>query len=183
MDLLICPREDIFLEVWASIFKNIFRSNGLTLASRRLPIFFSCLDGFSALIVLGVGLLDMSSFAKFIIMGESRSVVNYLQMLCSNDVDIPVGGIIPTGMLNENGLSSSSLAINILLYTHTYTTTICTSSYLHTHQTHMRTRSYQHTQHTHISTQSTYAHTTTLNTHSYLTPPHSIHTQTNASTF
>jgi hypothetical protein len=46
----------------------------------------------------------MSSFAKFIIMGESRSVVSYLQSLCSNDVDIPVGGIIPTGMLNENGM-------------------------------------------------------------------------------
>lgn len=45
----------------------------------------------------------MSSFAKFIIKGESSSVVNYLQTLCSNDVDIPVGGIIPTGMLNENG--------------------------------------------------------------------------------
>jgi len=45
----------------------------------------------------------MSSFAKFIIKGESTSVVNYLQTLCSNDVDIPVGGIIPTGMLNENG--------------------------------------------------------------------------------
>ena len=125
MVLLIYPREDIFLEGRASIFKEHLQ----TLASRRHPIFFSCLDGFSALIVLGVGLLDMSSFAKFIIMGESRSVVNYLQMLCSNDVDIPVGGIIPTGMLNENGLSPSSLAINILLYTHTYTTTICTSSY------------------------------------------------------
>lgn len=45
----------------------------------------------------------MSSFAKFIIKGETKSVVNYLQTLCSNDVDIPVGGIIPTGMLNENG--------------------------------------------------------------------------------
>jgi hypothetical protein len=54
--------------------------------------------------ISAVGLLDMSSFAKFIIMGESRSVVSYLQSLCSNDVDIPVGGIIPTGMLNENGM-------------------------------------------------------------------------------
>ncbi len=56
--------------------------------------------------IIAVGLLDMSSFAKFIIKGESSSVVNYLQLLCSNDVDIPVGGIIPTGMLNENGMQS-----------------------------------------------------------------------------
>jgi len=59
--------------------------------------------------ILAVGLLDMSSFAKFIIKGETKSVVNYLQTLCSNDVDIPVGGIIPTGMLNENGDSPLSI--------------------------------------------------------------------------
>ena len=51
----------------------------------------------------GVGLIDMSSFAKFIIKGEKDSVVGYLQRLCSNDVNIPVGGIIPTGMQNEGG--------------------------------------------------------------------------------
>lgn len=51
----------------------------------------------------GVGVIDMSSFAKFIIAGDKKSVVEYLQMLCSNDVDIPVGAIIPTGMLNEFG--------------------------------------------------------------------------------
>ncbi len=62
--------------------------------------------------ILAVGLLDMSSFAKFIIKGETKSVVNYLQTLCSNDVDIPVGGIIPTGMLNENGDSSFSIDSN-----------------------------------------------------------------------
>ena len=59
-----------------------------------------------------VGLLDMSSFAKFIIKGETKSVVNYLQTLCSNDVDIPVGGIIPTGMLNENGESFLLRSLN-----------------------------------------------------------------------
>ena len=55
-------------------------------------------------ILSAVGLLDMSSLSKFIIKGETSSVVSYLQSLCSNDVDIPVGGIIPTGMLNENGM-------------------------------------------------------------------------------
>ena len=53
----------------------------------------------------GVGLIDMSSFAKFIIKGEKDSVIGYLQQLCSNDVNIPVGGIIPTGMQNEGEIS------------------------------------------------------------------------------
>lgn len=30
-------------------------------------------------------------------------VVHYLQLLCSNEVDIPVGGIVHTGMQNERG--------------------------------------------------------------------------------
>jgi len=51
----------------------------------------------------GVGLIDMSSFAKFIVKGDEKSVVQYLQTLCSNDVNIPVGGIVPTGMQNEGG--------------------------------------------------------------------------------
>jgi pyruvate dehydrogenase phosphatase regulatory subunit len=49
------------------------------------------------------GILDMTSFTKFLIKGEPKSVVKYLQLLCSNDVDIPVGNIITTGMLNDKG--------------------------------------------------------------------------------
>lgn len=30
-------------------------------------------------------------------------VVNYLQILCSNEVDVPIGGIVHTGMQNERG--------------------------------------------------------------------------------
>lgn len=33
----------------------------------------------------------------------SNEAVEYLQMLCSNDVDIPEGHISPTGMQNERG--------------------------------------------------------------------------------
>ena len=51
----------------------------------------------------GVGIIDMSSFAKFVIAGDKRHIVKYLQNLCSNDIDIPVGGIIATGMLNDVG--------------------------------------------------------------------------------
>lgn len=50
-----------------------------------------------------VGIIDMSSFSKFVINGEEHALVDYLQNLCSNNVNIPVGGIIPTGMLNEKG--------------------------------------------------------------------------------
>ena len=54
------------------------------------------------------------------------------------------------------------LTINILLYTHTYATTICTSS--HSTYTHINTiniRTHHHSQHTLIP------NTTALNTHSY----------------
>merc|ERR1719369_2120558 len=46
---------------------------------------------------------SLHSNNRFLSEGDKDSVVNYLQMLCSNDVNIPVGGIIPTGMQNEGG--------------------------------------------------------------------------------
>ena len=51
----------------------------------------------------GVGLIDMSSFAKFNLAGDKYHLIKYLQKMCSNDIDIPVGSIIATGMLNEFG--------------------------------------------------------------------------------
>ena len=52
----------------------------------------------------GVGVIDMSSFAKLSIEGKDEdSVVNYLQNLCSNDVNITQGEIISTGMQNKGG--------------------------------------------------------------------------------
>merc|ERR1711970_841873 len=47
------------------------------------------------------GLLDYSSFSKFDIQSQDERVVSWLQYLCSNDVDIPVGNIIHTGLQNE----------------------------------------------------------------------------------
>ncbi len=49
----------------------------------------------------GVGLIDMSSFAKFLIKGDEA--VAYMQRLCCNDVNIPLGSIVSTAMLNEAG--------------------------------------------------------------------------------
>lgn len=39
----------------------------------------------------------------FVLQSKGTEVVDSLQYLCSNDVDIPVGGIIHTGMQNKNG--------------------------------------------------------------------------------
>ncbi|XP_076045354.1 pyruvate dehydrogenase phosphatase regulatory subunit, mitochondrial [Oratosquilla oratoria] len=48
-------------------------------------------------------ILDYSSFTKFDCWSKGEEVVDALQYLCSNDVDIPVGGIIHTGMQNHLG--------------------------------------------------------------------------------
>lgn len=50
-----------------------------------------------------VGIADYSSFTKIDIWSKGREVVDCLQRLCSNDVDVPVGSIIHTGMQNRHG--------------------------------------------------------------------------------
>ncbi|XP_022669738.1 pyruvate dehydrogenase phosphatase regulatory subunit, mitochondrial-like isoform X2 [Varroa destructor] len=50
-----------------------------------------------------VALIDYSSFTKLEITSPGDEVVTLLQNLCSNDVDIPVGHIVNTGMQNEQG--------------------------------------------------------------------------------
>ncbi|XP_011494502.1 PREDICTED: pyruvate dehydrogenase phosphatase regulatory subunit, mitochondrial isoform X2 [Ceratosolen solmsi marchali] len=50
-----------------------------------------------------IGLSDYSSFTKLDIWSNGLEVVDYLQYLCSNDVDVPVGSIIHTGMQNHRG--------------------------------------------------------------------------------
>lgn len=53
-----------------------------------------------------VALADYSSFTKLDLTGSSPSgteVVDFLQYVCSNDVDVPVGAILHTGMHNEKG--------------------------------------------------------------------------------
>jgi pyruvate dehydrogenase phosphatase regulatory subunit len=64
-----------------------------------------------------VTVCDYSSFAKHDLWSAGREVVDFLQMLCSNDVDVPVGHIIHTGMQNqwggyENDCSVARLAEN-----------------------------------------------------------------------
>ncbi|CAL4112981.1 unnamed protein product, partial [Meganyctiphanes norvegica] len=69
----------------------------------------------------GVGIIDLSSFTKMEItsigydrkrlfdaeesrvQSASNQVVEFMQKLCSNDVNIPVGGVVHTGMHNDQG--------------------------------------------------------------------------------
>nr|XP_020479167.1 pyruvate dehydrogenase phosphatase regulatory subunit, mitochondrial [Monopterus albus] len=50
-----------------------------------------------------VCVIDMSSFTKFELTSTGDQALELLQHLCSNDLDVPVGHIIHTGMLNERG--------------------------------------------------------------------------------
>ncbi|XP_060519985.1 pyruvate dehydrogenase phosphatase regulatory subunit, mitochondrial isoform X2 [Cylas formicarius] len=51
----------------------------------------------------GVGISDYSSFTKVDLWSKGTEVVDSLQYICSNDVDVPVGSIIHTGMQNHRG--------------------------------------------------------------------------------
>lgn len=50
-----------------------------------------------------VCVIDMSSFTKFEVTSAGDQALTLLQHLCSNDLDVPVGHIVHTGMLNERG--------------------------------------------------------------------------------
>jgi sarcosine dehydrogenase len=56
-----------------------------------------------------VALFDQSSFAKFMLKGEDACAV--LNRLCANDVDVPVGRVVYTGMLNRRGTFESDLTV------------------------------------------------------------------------
>ncbi|XP_054310244.1 pyruvate dehydrogenase phosphatase regulatory subunit, mitochondrial isoform X2 [Pongo pygmaeus] len=50
-----------------------------------------------------VCVIDMSSFTKFELTSTGDQALEVLQYLFSNDLDVPVGHIVHTGMLNEGG--------------------------------------------------------------------------------
>ncbi|XP_040572212.1 pyruvate dehydrogenase phosphatase regulatory subunit, mitochondrial [Lepeophtheirus salmonis] len=50
-----------------------------------------------------VSVCDYSSFAKYDLWSSGTEVVDFLQHMCSNDVDVPIGTIVHTGMQNEKG--------------------------------------------------------------------------------
>jgi 4-methylaminobutanoate oxidase (formaldehyde-forming) len=49
----------------------------------------------------GVGLYDLTSMGKLLVQGRDAAAV--LQYLCSNNVDVPVGKVVYTPVLNERG--------------------------------------------------------------------------------
>ncbi|GAB1607286.1 pyruvate dehydrogenase phosphatase regulatory subunit, mitochondrial-like [Argonauta hians] len=50
-----------------------------------------------------VCIIDMSSFSKIEVKSANQEAANFLQYLCSNDVDLDVGSVVNTGMQNEFG--------------------------------------------------------------------------------
>lgn len=66
----------------------------------------------------GVGLLDMTSFGKIRV--EGREALSFIQRLCSNQMDVEVGGIVYTQMLNSRGGIESDLTVTRLSETAFY---------------------------------------------------------------
>ena len=60
----------------------------------------------------GVGLFDMTSFGKIRV--EGRDACTFLQKFCGNDIDVPVGRIVYTQMLNTRGGIECDLTVSRL---------------------------------------------------------------------
>ena len=56
-----------------------------------------------------IGLFDLTSFAKFLVVGRDAGSV--LQSLCANDVGVPPGRVVYTSMLNEHGGIEADLTV------------------------------------------------------------------------
>ncbi|KAK9499297.1 hypothetical protein O3M35_002353 [Rhynocoris fuscipes] len=65
-----------------------------------------------------VGISDYSSFTKIELWSKGDEVVKALQYLCSNDVNVPVGSIIHTGMQNEAGGYENDCSLIRLAHNH-----------------------------------------------------------------
>ena len=87
--------------------KNLIFSNVniimLNLGSFGKPIWFEKVRDEYMACRHGVAIIDMSSFTKFEIKSAGRKVVDFLQNICSNDIDSPIGHVIHTGMQNHKG--------------------------------------------------------------------------------
>ena len=59
-----------------------------------------------------VGIFDFSSFGKHLVQG--RDACKFLQRLCSNEIDVPVGRVVYTHMLNERGGIETDVTVNRL---------------------------------------------------------------------
>jgi heterotetrameric sarcosine oxidase gamma subunit len=57
----------------------------------------------------GVAVFDLTSFSKFLLQGSDAERV--LQLLCANDMAVPVGTTVYTGLLNVRGTYESDLTV------------------------------------------------------------------------
>jgi sarcosine dehydrogenase len=57
----------------------------------------------------GVAIFDLTSFAKLLVQGRDAEAV--LQRLCANDVAVPIGQTVYTGLLNARGTYESDVTI------------------------------------------------------------------------
>jgi heterotetrameric sarcosine oxidase gamma subunit len=59
-----------------------------------------------------VGIYDLSSMAKFILAG--KDALSVLQEICGNDIDVPLGKVVYTQMLNERGGIEADITVTRL---------------------------------------------------------------------
>jgi glycine cleavage system aminomethyltransferase T/glycine/D-amino acid oxidase-like deaminating enzyme len=91
---------------------NFFAANGV---ERRIDYSFGRQNWFDQVAEEhracreGVAIFDMTSFAKFLLQGPDAEAV--LQVLCANDVAVPVGQTVYTPLLNKRGGFESDLTI------------------------------------------------------------------------
>jgi len=57
-----------------------------------------------------VAVFDLTSFAKFLLQGSDAQAV--LQRLCANEMDVPVGTSVYTGLLNHRGTYESDVTVS-----------------------------------------------------------------------
>ena len=76
------------------------------------PSWFPCAAAEHRAVREGVGLFDQSSLAKLLLQGPGATAV--LQRLCANDVDVALGRIVYTQMLNARGGIECDLTVTRL---------------------------------------------------------------------
>ena len=60
-----------------------------------------------------VGVLDLSTFGKLRV--EGPDAADFLQKVCANDIDVPIGKIVYTQMLNDSGGVESDATVTRLV--------------------------------------------------------------------
>ncbi len=90
------------------------------------PAWLPCAAGEHRAVREAVGLFDQSSFAKFLLQGPDAEAV--LGRLCCNDVAVPPGRIVYTGMLNEAGGIECDLTVTRLAEECYYVVTVAASA-------------------------------------------------------